>query len=426
MSNYAPAALSYLVKDVSDFNINCWTQAQIRITVSPAGKVTYTLNMTNDKGEAHGRAVKLYLKIDDTVCYNDFFSYSSGGDARWSTFPTGNNSSVTNSFSLSDNNTAVVEVTLGVTCGSMIPDHETRATFSIYRYDVSEHPTVRVSSNGDNNIKIECICKSEIAKKPLTDFTVYYTTDGTDPSTKYGMGRYYSSKQDIEKILNGGNVTFLVTQYRKCRVRVYLECVYGSLAEVILTESTGEATVPYFVAPGVPGVPALVQPDITAGERFTVRKPWTFSWAAAAAANTDSPIVGYRIRLYKDGKKIAIKDSSGTVLSTAASSGDILYDCDTPATSIVIDPILHGFKAGNVVNLSINSYTRYGVGNKGSILIAPNEVFSTNYTVESAGAVHLKTGTGWSECPVLVYDGTDWQEAESIKIKTGTGWAEAE
>ena len=119
-----------------------------------------------------------------------------------------------------------------------------------------------------------------------------------------------------------------------------------------------------YIAPGAGG-----KPEISYNKnRLTVKEPWTFNWSAPPSKNRFSPIVGYRIRLYKNGEKIAIKDDDGNTLSTVLPT-DILYDSSTNATSISIDPIEHGFKAGDKVRLSITGYTRMGESNTGFLLI---------------------------------------------------------
>jgi hypothetical protein len=180
--------------------------------------------------------------------------------------------------------------------------------------------------------------------------------------------------------------------------------------------------------------------------RLTVKADWTLSWTAPDAANTYSPVKGYRIRLYRKRgsgsyEKLHIKDSSGKNLSTSTTAGDIYYDSNSTASSIKIYPAKYGtdIQPGDKIKFAVTAYTRKGQNNNGTILFKTIEKPSDEYVVQNAGVVQVYANTGTASKPtyawkegtvhVAVNTGTaakpvyTWKEAETVNVAVNTGTA---
>lgn len=231
--------------------------------------------------------------------------------------------------------------------------------------------------------------------------------------------------------INGNPIKLKISGTNATR-RVYAisttTATYGSQKHAYVKDASRAAGVAIrqYIAPSNPGTPVLSYNK----SRLTIKEKWTFKWSAATAANTTSPIKGYRIRLYKNGETIAIKDSSGKSLSwlRAPNSKDYIYDRDGTSTTITINPVVHGFMPGDTVKLSIFAYTKYGLKNDGSKLFSGGggtAVCSAESTVQNAGVILVKHGDNWVEGQVLVKHKDVWVEAEAVLVKHNDSWKES-
>lgn len=182
----------------------------------------------------------------------------------------------------------------------------------------------------------------------------------------------------------------------------------------------------YYVAPNNPGIPVLSYTK----NRLTLREPWTFSWNAAEPGNAHGHNVvrGYRIRLYKNDKTIHIYNSSGTQLTKLSGivADDYVYDSESTTTRITIDPVKHGFKVGDTVELGIYAYSKNGIDGMLFSGNASDERVSEAATVQNAGVMHVKDSNAWKEGQVYIKVGNAWKEAETVSVKTSTGWKESQ
>lgn len=153
--------------------------------------------------------------------------------------------------------------------------------------------------------------------------------------------------------------------------------------------------------------------------RLTVKENWKYTWDAATATNTSSPVKGYRIYLYKNDVNVPIVNSSGTTISSVSSQNAHYYELT--GTSITINPIQNNFTAGDTVKLAVRPYTLNG---KGSRLFA-DSVASVASTVQNAGVVHVRNGGAWAEGQVKVRVNGQWVEAQSVKVYNNGQWVEA-
>ena len=198
------------------------------------------------------------------------------------------------------------------------------------------------------------------------------------------------------------------------------KATHGSDAIVTATKSIKQ-----YVAPGIPGVPVISYTK----SRLTIKEPWTFTWTASKATNTSSPVKGYRIKIYKNNTPISglIAGSGNNIILTTGGTNTFL-DRDSTSTSIIIDPIAFGFKAGDTIKVGIFAYTKYGESNTGTRLFdsAATEAVSTIYTVQNAGVIDVKVNGTWVEGQVYVKAEGVWHEAETVYAKAAGAWKESQ
>jgi hypothetical protein len=195
----------------------------------------------------------------------------------------------------------------------------------------------------------------------------------------------------------------------------------GTYGDPVTRAATG--TVKYYKIPEAPGKPVISYEKT----RLTTREDWTFTWTPAEAGNGNSPIKGYRLRLFKNSEKIlglGLKNNS-TYLSKTTGTNEYVDKLGTNCY-IKITPSDFGFKTNDIVQLRIYAYTKNGAGeqlfNGGGTPEA--SVHSEIYKVQSAGTVRVKVNGQWTEGIVYVKDG-QWREAEAVYVKN-TDWKESQ
>lgn len=171
--------------------------------------------------------------------------------------------------------------------------------------------------------------------------------------------------------------------------------------------------------------------------RLTLKEDWTLSWIAPEAANANSPVMGYRIRLYRKREgsydefvKLPILSVTGTVISESK-DGDIYCDLDGTETYKKIYPkkylsgampLVYSLEPGDQVQFSVSAYTRYGEDNEGDQLFSADEAYSQIYTISNSGTVSIKAANKWTEgAPYVKVDG-NWVPAEEVYIKVNGKW----
>ena len=195
-----------------------------------------------------------------------------------------------------------------------------------------------------------------------------------------------------------------------------------------------------YVAPGSPGIPELAEVNYQ-NKRLTADMPWTWEWAPAVAANSNSPIVGYRIRLYKNGtliKGLSVNKSTNGVHYLVKGSGtDSYLDYEGHDNNVlnthkqlrIENPALtFGFKAGDTVKLGLFAYTRKGINNDGYQLFSggsTQQVNSRIYTIQNKGIMRVKVNGVWKEGQVYVKTGGSWKEADTVYTKVAGSWKES-
>lgn len=189
--------------------------------------------------------------------------------------------------------------------------------------------------------------------------------------------------------------------------------------------ATKSASIRQYSNPNPPGKPKISYTK----KKLTIREPWTFTWAAATGIC--SPVVGYRIRIMKDGTALTGLVSSTNNTVVKGNNTNNWIDRDSSSCTITFDPKELGFKAGDKVSVGIYSYSRYGKDNDGKQLFnggghTDDQVISDVSLVENAGIMHVKVGNSWKEGQVYVKVGGTWKEAESVHTKVNGSWKESQ
>jgi hypothetical protein len=292
-------------------------------------------------------------------------------------------------------------------------------------------PSVSIVDNGNNTFTISGKLGTNGTNNPIKAAEVWYTTDGTsDPSVSANSTRFsISCTATSGSSFSKQNVSISA----KSTVKVYVKCTftYGSATTTAATNA-----IKYYKEPSKPGTPVLSYTK----SRLTVKEPWTFTWPAATAANTDSPVVGYLIMLLKKSvgessfsfvREISARNNNHIIRNPGSNSNNSTnYFIKRPSTSCTVilnDPKSFGFVAGDQVRLRVKSYTLNGADPQATLQgDSNNYTDSANYTVQNAGIVNVKVGNQWKEGQVYVKVGKAWREAETVYTKTAAGWKESQ
>ena len=91
-----------------------YQKATVDVEVSSSGVVDWKITMNNDHVKTGGRGVYLYVKIGDKVVRSAAYTaYDSSNDSRWLTFPTGNGSTSSGSFTTTAES---LDITVHICC----------------------------------------------------------------------------------------------------------------------------------------------------------------------------------------------------------------------------------------------------------------------------------------------------------------------
>lgn len=323
-----------------------------------------------------------------------------------------------------DKDTDSVEISVGVGWNNWSGSEQGTMTFSIpidtFPVSNGTAPNLEIIDNGDNTATIKGKLGESGTNNGLTGSTLYWTTNGLQPSG----GTWYTPSESMGSV-SGGDYSKTIDIPSTCSgiwAVIYCAFEYNTTNTPHLYGS-----VKYYTAPGNPGKPVITYTK----SRLTIKEPWTISWDAAQAGNSNSPIAGYRLRIYKNGLPIDIKDSSGTVLSTTVGA-DKYYDVS--GTSYVIDPSSHDILPSDNISIALFAYAVNGAGTKLWSGNGESEVMSDLYTVQNAGVMrplyngeHVE-GVVWACIPDdTTTSKIKWVEADIVKVRTTNNtWVEAE
>lgn len=183
---------------------------------------------------------------------------------------------------------------------------------------------------------------------------------------------------------------------------------------------TAYLAIKHYVKPSQAGKPVIHYNKT----RLTVKENWKYTWDAATKANDSSPIVGYRIRVYKGNSAITgLAAGSGTTI-TKGSGTNAYLDRDSTSCEIIFNPVTLGFAAGNTVKVSVQAYAKDGSTSKN--LKVGDSNMSDVSTVQNAGVMRVKPAGAWKEGIVHVKVNGAWKEADLVQTKVSGAWKESE
>jgi hypothetical protein len=291
-------------------------------------------------------------------------------------------------------------------------------------------PSLSVSYNKNNTFRLRTTLGKAGTKNNFKEAHLFYTLDGTNPASS-------STRKEVSLKGYGAGSTFttdlaIYKRMEKKEVKAYVVCKFDYNTQSATAENA--EAFPYYQAPKPP---SDIKLHYEKG-RLTIKEPWKISWTAGSQANNDSPIKGYRFRIYKKStsgvfKSIKLYDKDGNAIYDDLGAGEennrYYYDTESTATSLTLYPERHDLKPNDTIKIGLFSYTKDGTGKQ---LFHSGQVFykSADGTdarlIQNAGIMRVKVGTAWKEGQVYVKVGNDWKEAETVNVKTSAGWKESE
>ena len=288
--------------------------------------------------------------------------------------------------------------------GNFTPDTgHWKAELTYETYTDGGNPSIpTLKDNGNNTVALEVKQGKSGTNNALTSTTLTYTIDG---GTAKSLSITTKSEGTASYTIDVPNTT--TAGSTGCTIKVTIKCTF----EHNSTTASKSVTAYYYVAPGIPGKPALTTDSFKNG-RLTIRQPWTYEWAAATAGNTKSPVKGYRIYLYKSGESIYTVDLAASELS------------------YTFNPVDFGYKPKNTVALGIFAWAENGVGSRlwsgNAVGSSTTPLYSAATEIQNAGIVHVKVNGFWQEGQVWVKMNGSWNEAETVNTKVNGIWEESQ
>lgn len=403
-------------------------------TNSSTGKLNWTLTASNNY--SGGVATCIYLKIGSKEIYNNYWTYANRGDRAWNSYPTGDGSaSGSIDIGTSSSSTASFSISLKLCCAQ-----DARSSTSRYKTTSgtlkrtwwtanTAGKAPKITDSGNNHFTITGNSGTAGTSNSITETKLQY---------KLGSGDWIT---DSDNSLGSTAITAAASAASQTiSARTRYKCQRGGNSSGYLYSDTATLDVKNYVAPSAP---SGVYIDYTKN-RFTIKENWTLKWTAGKKTNDSSAIVGYRIRIYKNGKTIQFKDSKDEIIASGSSS-DYYYDRNNTDTTMNINTTTNAFAPGDTVKVYIHTYTKNGAGTK--LFSSGVWTFSNDkdkvYTVQNAGVMRVKGRVGgtdakpvydWREGQVWVKVNTgttakpvyEWVEADVVKVKKDGSWEESE
>jgi hypothetical protein len=417
MAGYLSTTKTFSLSDSYIGDREYWIKATVTVTIAADGKISYTIKMTNDHAGSMGRAVYLNIKINGTTVQGPkYYHQGDPGNYGWCNFPTGHN---TSRSSFLDTKTTKDSISVSITIACMQSASSVRKTdsFTLTRdkWTNVTKGTVSISDNGNNT------------------FTLYADkgTKGTN-NTVSSSSFKWGYNTDYENTFTNGQTVTIPSDVAasSATVPVYAKCVTKGQRGDTAT-AYAELAVKHYVSPSNPGKPTITYNK----SRLTIKENWKINWKASTAANTNSPVVGYRIRFWKKPKggssfsTIKFYRSTGELLSSDLGSdyGTKRYYYDRPASydmPLTIVPSAQSISPGDTIKIGIYAYT---VNAKSTKLWSSSEVYSNEYLVQNAGVVRVTLdGSTWKEGIVNIYVDGAWREADLVNAYRDGAWVESE
>jgi hypothetical protein len=420
----------------------CYAKATLEAeTYANTVKTKVTMETRVNGGTSKQPAVSLYLKIGDTVVYNKYWVYGET-DPKYLNWPTKNGTyrkkTIDINVKMSDGKvfdkdkhkeSCKIPITLRIVTSQDGPmygwgnGNEVKGTLTKLWYTDAKVGKVSITDNGDNTFTIKGTTGTGGTNNKITNNKLqWWYAGGSIEETVNFTG----DPKTISNIkLTPKNPT---DDYRTVNAKIITESEHTSDLS-----ATAELQIKNYIAPSTPGDPKLKYEK----SRLTIREPWTFEWVAAEERNSNSPVAGYYIMLFKKNKGedsfkylCKLTDAGNSCLGleeeSQTSSNYYLRRESTSCRAIIEDPKAFGFKAGDEVKLRITAYAWNG---KKSRTLQSAYVDSSDTgsgaLIKNAGIIHIKVGNEWKEGQVYVKVAGKWKEAESVHTKVSGLWRES-
>ena len=281
-------------------------------------------------------------------------------------------------------------------------------------------PTLK--DNGNNTVALEVKQGKSGTNNALTGTTLTYTIDGGSAKP---LSITTKSEGTASYTIDVPNTT--IAGSTGCTIKVTIKCTF----EHNSTTASKSVTAYYYIAPSTPGKPALAVSSYK-NNRLTIKQNWTYTWAAATQANSNSPVKGYWIRIWRWSSSYSKNNGWQVVHST---------QWEGSTTSYTFNPANLGFVAKDRVQVEVAAYSINGKGSKlwsaksgtyqyehpsGETETFELYTLSDISTVQNAGIVQVKVNNTWKEGQVWVKVNGAWKEAETVNVKVNGSWKESQ
>lgn len=386
-------------------------QFSYNITIAGNGTISYTITSKSNVKDAlgwNGCSLSAWINISDTGGLNEdvlVAGYYRGDD----TFPRTVGSTLTGTLT-GKATKGVVTVSSKILVGSNYANHSptwngtsllntTSITRDSYTNVTATAPTI--TDNKDSTFTITATAGTAGTNNKVNSTSLYYRIGSSGSYTKH------SSLTLANKALTAADNEASQTVYAYTTV----DGVYNDA-----TSATVSKSIKKYAAPGKPINLAISYSK----SRLTLKESWTYTWTAANAANSSSPVKGYRIRIWKNNAELTGLSCSGDTITKTSGTNEYI-DRESTSCKLVFDPVSFGFKVGDTVEISLNAYTKNALNTK----LFGARVYSDSSTVQNAGIVDVKVGGKWKEGQVYVKVGGKWREAQSVQTKVKGVWKES-
>ena len=295
-----------------------------------------------------------------------------------------------------------------------------------------------IVNNRNNSYTVTGYLGSAGTNNPMAKNVLYYTgADGKEkqwpsPSTTdpWTVSKSHTVTVSFTPAATDTADTRRITAYTKTFGKNYNKST--GVKSIISTSNIRQ-----YVQPTQPGKPVLSWTK----SRLTVKEALTYEWPKAKARNKYSPVMGYRLRLYKNGTVVNISNTDtkstdpyfDTDVNTLKKGFSLKGQNDSSAKTIKLtfDPAALGFAPKDKIKLKVLAYSRYGEKDKetnsGSLLFNQTSVSSDELVIQNAGIVNVRLNNKWVEgTPFVRLKNGTWQEADTVNVRISTTWKESE
>ena len=310
-----------------------------------------------------------------------------------------------------------------------------KADFNYDAYTNVTAGSVSIEDHGNNTFTITGYKGSDGDNNPITksvlEWTIY-DADGNwwkDSSGFYPKEEFTGNSKSVsrKRIENFGGYSTADT--RRVAARVVSYDTYGNCVYPVYSDNNYylERDIKQYIAPTNP---SELKMSIYS-RRFTIKKPWTLTWKSAEQCNNNSPVVGYRIYLFKKPvggsfESVEITASNIETFKTANQEYKYFYfDTESAECEFEINLADYGYQPKDTFKYGLKAYTTDAQGNK---ILSSNTtpVWSTEKCIQNAGIVHVKVDNSWEEGQVWVKADGIWHEADTVNVKMNNEWVESQ